>query len=113
MATDFSAIFGALADTRRRAILALLAEDSLPVHRIAEEFSVSRPAISRHLRVLRDAGLVREEKRGRERLYALVRSPLDAAMEHLRQYDSKPSPVAPAPAAAPATTAADESWRSW
>jgi len=86
MATDYSALFGALADTRRRAILTLLHGRTLTVNRIAEEFSVSRPAISRHLRVLRETGLVSESKRGRERFYALEPEAIGEAVEHLKPY---------------------------
>ena len=60
--------FAALADPTRRRILALLAEGERTVSEIAAEFPVSRPAISKHLRVLRRSGLVVEERRGRERL---------------------------------------------
>ena len=49
----------------------MLSSKSLPVHRLAQEFEISRPAVSRHLRVLKDAGLVREEKEGRENVYSL------------------------------------------
>lgn len=111
MATDFTAFFGALADTRRRAILDLLNGRTLTVNRIAEEFSVSRPAISRHLRVLRENGLVREEKRGRERLYALDPSAISAAVEHLRTYLDR-HPVKP-PARSRPPSAPDDGWRCW
>jgi DNA-binding transcriptional ArsR family regulator len=120
MATDFSALFGALADTRRRAILDLLQDHALTVNRIAEEFSVSRPAISRHLRVLREAGLVREEKRGRERLYSLDAAPIEEAVEHLRPYlvgrGSEPAvarkPTAEPPPGKPPSDP-DDGWRCW
>jgi DNA-binding transcriptional ArsR family regulator len=61
--------FAAIADPTRRAIMALLAYQELPVHAIADRFPMSRPAISKHLRILRDAGLVRERRIGRLRLY--------------------------------------------
>jgi len=61
--------FTALADPTRRRIIALLAVRDRTVKEIAEHFSVSRPAISKHLRVLRKAGLVTERKRGRERVH--------------------------------------------
>ncbi|UXN73072.1 metalloregulator ArsR/SmtB family transcription factor [Devosia sp. A8/3-2] len=64
-------IFIALADPTRCRIIELLRAGPSPVHRLAAEFDISRPAISRHLRVLREAGLIREEKSGRENLYAL------------------------------------------
>jgi DNA-binding transcriptional ArsR family regulator len=62
--------FAALGDETRCHMLELLRERPRPVHDLAAEFDISRPAISRHLRVLKDAGLVREEKRGRENVYA-------------------------------------------
>ena len=61
----------ALADPTRREILRMLRDRSLTAGAIAGAFPVSRPAISRHLRVLREAGLVRDEVIGRERQYAL------------------------------------------
>lgn len=61
----------------------MLAEAPLPVHRIADAFSISRPAISRHLRVLKQAGLVAEVKKGRENLYALKPARLSRATDWL------------------------------
>jgi len=72
------AAFGALADPTRRAVLDLLRGGSLPAGRIAQSFPVSRPAISRHLRLLRRARLVRERREGRRRVYALTPGPLKA-----------------------------------
>src|SRR5215831_12566636 len=71
-------VFRAVADPTRRAILDRLRGGETRVHALAAEFSQSRPAISKHLRVLRDARLVRERKVGRERLYALDPAPLQA-----------------------------------
>ena len=59
----------ALADPRRRAILALIRERELPAGEIANRFDVTRPAISQHLAVLREAGLVSERRDGTRRLY--------------------------------------------
>jgi DNA-binding transcriptional ArsR family regulator len=59
----------ALAEPRRRAILALVREHELPAGEIASRFDVTRPAISQHLAVLRDAGLVTERRDGTRRLY--------------------------------------------
>jgi DNA-binding transcriptional ArsR family regulator len=70
------AVFAALADSRRRRILELLGERERSAGEIAGAFDVSWPAISRHLRLLREAGLVRERKDGRERLYTLERARL-------------------------------------
>ncbi|MFI9594071.1 ArsR/SmtB family transcription factor [Nonomuraea sp. NPDC052265] len=59
----------AIAEPRRRAILRLVARQELPAGRIAEHFEVTRPAISQHLQVLKDAGLVVERREGTKRLY--------------------------------------------
>jgi DNA-binding transcriptional ArsR family regulator len=67
----------AIADTTRRGILELLKGRRLSVLEIAEEFPVSRPAISKHLRILKEAGLVLETPSGRQRFYALERAPLE------------------------------------
>jgi DNA-binding transcriptional ArsR family regulator len=61
----------ALADATRRAILRMLRDRELSAGAIAGAFDVTRPAISRHLRVLREAGLVTDEAQGRERVYRL------------------------------------------
>lgn len=66
----------ALADPTRQQILELLTGRALSVLEIAEEFPMSRPAISKHLRILRDAGLVAERPAGRQRIYALEAGPL-------------------------------------
>jgi DNA-binding transcriptional ArsR family regulator len=65
------AVAQALADPIRREILAMLREAPRTAGAIADAFPVSRPAVSRHLRVLREAGLVRDTANGREREYAL------------------------------------------
>ncbi|HET9178738.1 MAG TPA: metalloregulator ArsR/SmtB family transcription factor [Terriglobia bacterium] len=80
------AIFSALADPTRRAVLDLLRRGSLPAGRIAEAFPVSRPAVSKHLRLLRRARLVRERREGRRRLYELNPAPLRAVDSWIRQY---------------------------
>jgi DNA-binding transcriptional ArsR family regulator len=59
----------AIAEPRRRAILRLVRDEELPAGEIAAEFEVTRPAISQHLRVLRQAGLVSERRDGTRRLY--------------------------------------------
>jgi DNA-binding transcriptional ArsR family regulator len=73
--------FAALGDPTRCRIVELLADGAMPVHALAGRFDISRPAISRHLRVLREAGIVREEKMGRENLYALRREQLGPARD--------------------------------
>jgi DNA-binding transcriptional ArsR family regulator len=79
---------GALADPTRREIVAVLAAGEQAAGQLAGRFPVSRPAISRHLRVLREAGLVRVRVEGRRRVYALDPRPLgelDAWLAPYRQ----------------------------
>ena len=71
-------LHAALADPTRRRILELLRDDEVSAGQLADEFVVSRPAVSRHLRVLREAGLVRSRVDGQRRLYALDPRPLAA-----------------------------------
>ena len=82
------AVAQALADPIRREILLMLHEAPRNAGAIAEAFHVSRPAVSRHLRVLREAGLVRDTVSGRERGYALdldALTPLEAFLTQLRK----------------------------
>jgi len=79
-------VFRALADSTRRAILDQLLESELCVLEIAEAFDVSRPAVSKHLRILREAKLVSERREGRERLYALNPRALGAVDGWLGKY---------------------------
>jgi len=69
-------VFRAIADPTRRAILDRLRAGPTPVNALAADFRQSRPAISKHLRVLKQAALVSEERAGRERLYQLEPRPL-------------------------------------
>lgn len=73
----------AIAEPRRREILHLVRDHELPAGRIASHFSVSRPAISQHLRVLKDAGLVSERREGTHRYYRLRREGLTAITRYL------------------------------
>jgi DNA-binding transcriptional ArsR family regulator len=83
---DERGVFQALADPTRRAILTLLKQGSQPVNGIASDFPISRPAISRHLRILREADLVTEIKVGRNRLYELNAGPLKEVDDWLAHY---------------------------
>jgi DNA-binding transcriptional ArsR family regulator len=81
--------FQALADPTRRAVLDMLRDGPRAAGQIAEAFPVSRPAISKHLRQLRRAHLVREHRRGRHRYYQLNPEPLKAVdtwLEHYRGF---------------------------
>lgn len=75
------AIYSALGDTTRCRIIEILMSGPIPVHTLADSFAISRPAISRHLRVLKTAGLVAEVKKGRENLYTLRRGKFTKAAE--------------------------------
>jgi DNA-binding transcriptional ArsR family regulator len=81
-----AAAFHSLADPTRRAVLDLLRQGSQPAGQIARHFPVSRPAISKHLRLLRRAHLVEERKQGRHRFYELNPEPLKAVDSWLQQY---------------------------
>jgi DNA-binding transcriptional ArsR family regulator len=78
----YDSVIQALADPTRRRIFERLREGPLPVGRVAEGLPVSRPAVSQHLRVLKDAGLVNERKQGTRRVYKVD---LDGLAE-LRHY---------------------------
>lgn len=79
-------VFSALADPTRRAVLDLLRHESLPAGRIAQAFPVSRPAISKHLRLLRRAHLVNEARSSRHRVYSLNVVPLKTVDAWLNEY---------------------------
>jgi DNA-binding transcriptional ArsR family regulator len=81
-----SAVFGALADPTRRAILARLTGGDATVAELAAPFSVSQPAISRHLKVLEQAGLISRSRRATARLSHLEAQPLREATAWLAGY---------------------------
>jgi DNA-binding transcriptional ArsR family regulator len=81
-----SLVFGALADPIRRAILTRLAEGDATVAELAAPFSVSQPAISRHLKVLEHAGLVTRTRRATARLSHLEAQPLRDVTSWLARY---------------------------
>ncbi len=75
----------ALGDPQRRAILELLGQRERSVREIADQLPISRPAVSRHLRLLKSAGLVVEEPRGTRRIYRLHDQGLAAVQAYLEQ----------------------------
>jgi DNA-binding transcriptional ArsR family regulator len=75
--------FDALGDPHRREILRLLSREDLPVGQIAASLPISRPAVSRHLRLLKEAGMVAEQAEGTRRIYHLEREGADAVREYL------------------------------
>ncbi len=74
--------FDALGDPNRRAIVELLAGGDRSVQQLADALPISRPAVSRHLRLLKEAGLVVEEPRGTRRIYRLH----DEGIDEVRRY---------------------------
>ena len=80
--------FGALADPTRRRIVELLADRERTAGELAAEFSISRPAVSRHLRVLREHGLVRAREDAQHRIYSLEARPLAELDAWLARYRS-------------------------
>lgn len=76
----------AIADPVRRDILVMLREQRLPAGEIADRFLISRPAVSRHLRVLRESGLVRDTLVGRQRFYELDASRFAGLIAWLDQF---------------------------
>ncbi len=85
---NLDAVFGALADPTRRAILARLTAGDLSVGELAAPFSMSQPAVSRHLKVLERAGLISRTRRATARLSHLEAEPLRDATEWLARYQA-------------------------
>ena len=83
---ELDAVFGALADPTRRAILARLAAGDLTVGELASPFAMSQPAISRHLKVLESARLISRSRRATARLSHLEAEPLKDASDWLARY---------------------------
>jgi DNA-binding transcriptional ArsR family regulator len=83
---QLNAVFGALADPTRRAILTRLREGDATVAELAAPFSVSQPAISRHLKVLEQAGLISRRRRATARFSHLEAAPLREATAWLARY---------------------------
>ena len=75
--------FEALGDPNRREILRLLSDGDKPVQEIAAAMPISRPAVSRHLRLLKDAGMVAEQAQGTRRIYHLQEQGMRAVQSYL------------------------------
>ncbi|OXM54223.1 metalloregulator ArsR/SmtB family transcription factor [Amycolatopsis alba] len=80
-------VFAALAHPARREVLGILLDGPRAAGEIAERFDMRRPSLSEHLRVLREAGLVREERHGRNRVYSLEAAPLQEVFQWLSPYE--------------------------
>lgn len=79
-------VFQAIADPVRRDIIGLLADDTLTVNAVAENFDISRPAISKHLRILNECGIITISKKGRERFCEIQPKNLMPVAEWIEQY---------------------------
>jgi DNA-binding transcriptional ArsR family regulator len=109
--------FHALGDATRRALLELLRAAPRTVNDLARTFPMSRPAISKHLRILRQAGLVIERRRGRNRYYRLVPEAVEAVADWvatlrrpIRPGDAVPG--SPEPAKSPSAPRGPD-WAPW
>lgn len=76
--------FAALGDPNRRAIVDLLSDGERSVTEISDDLPISRPAVSRHLRLLKDAGLVADKAEGNRRVYSLDVKGIEAIQEYMR-----------------------------
>src|SRR4051794_14829828 len=80
-------VFRAIADPTRRELLDRLAEGEQSMMKLAESFEMSLPAVSQHLKVLREAGLVSERREGRMRIYTLAPTPLREIADWVSPYE--------------------------
>ena len=108
----------ALADPTRCKILELLQEDSHSVNDLAQHFSMSRPAVSKHLSTLREAELVTSRRQGRQQIYEMDPAPLAQAREWLGRFETKTDETAndepePSTRRPPRRTGDREDWRCW
>ena len=79
-------VFQAIADPNRRAIIGLLANKSLNLNQVADEFKISRPAISKHIKILTECGLITIKQEGRERYCYVQLNKLSEVNEWVEQY---------------------------
>lgn len=79
-------VFQAIADPVRRDIIALLSNEALSVNEVAEKFEISRPAISKHLKILNECGIIDFNQTGRERLCIIQPEKLIPAFLWIKQY---------------------------
>lgn len=88
MLDSIDTVFAALANSTRRELLRVLRDEGeQPVQSLADHFAMRRPSISEHLKVLREVGLVSEQKQGRHRYYRLQAAPLQAIHHWSASYE--------------------------
>jgi len=88
MRTEAPDPFQAIADPNRRQILHLLSKNSLTINSLAENFEMSRPAVSKHIKILNEAGFITIEDIGRERYCILSQDGFDNLQQWINYYDS-------------------------
>jgi len=79
-------VFQAIADPNRRAIIRLVSQKKMTLNHVAEHFDISRPAISKHIKILTECGLIRIEKQGRERYCEAKLEKLNEVSDWVEQY---------------------------
>ena len=84
---DPQSVFRALADPTRREIISMLADGSRPIAEIAAQFEMTRPAVAKHLAILREGGLINVEEKGRERINSLNPRALKSAADWINHFD--------------------------
>jgi DNA-binding transcriptional ArsR family regulator len=85
--SNANSVFQALADESRRKILVMISGERMNVNAIAEKFKISRPAISKHLRILERSKLVKQVKDGRERYYSFNPKQMNVVHDWLKYFD--------------------------
>ena len=80
-------VFQAISDPIRREIILLVSENNLTLNGVAENFRISRPAISKHIRILEECGLVTINQQGRERICKINAEPLNEVYDWLAYFD--------------------------
>lgn len=83
-----SLVFRALADPNRRVLLDMLLESDRSVGDLSEQLTISQPAVSQHLQILREAGLVSHHKKGRQNIYSVDAEPLLGVAGWLSKYEA-------------------------
>ncbi|MEX5294978.1 metalloregulator ArsR/SmtB family transcription factor [Kocuria sp. CPCC 205268] len=98
-------VFAVIADKTRRGILTALKDGERPVGDLVDELGVSQPTVSKHLKILREAGMVSMEAQGQRRLYAVQPEPLAEVTAWVHEVAGGAAREAPVPAPAPGTAA--------
>jgi DNA-binding transcriptional ArsR family regulator len=87
MATQTLDVFQVIADPSRRQMLMMLSKDSMTINRLAENFDMSRPAVSKHVKILHNAGFISIKDIGRERFCTLKQAGFDDVQDFINYFD--------------------------